>query len=203
MKCHLLRQVWRNRWLLSLERIRQIKRRKNTKQKIEDAPKQEEEDLYRNDLGSWGNIFAGQTSSFSAKTGREPCQNKYVDFFCISLFFFFPKSFFNHKLNNKEFVYREWLTYSTLKGSVICFACKIFGENKEMPALEASYEGCHSHKLCFHANFDTVASEKNKKFTDKYEYWTQVLQRIVTVVKYVAERELAFNGERSQVWRYW
>lgn len=45
------------------------------------------------------------------------------------------------------------------------------------------------------ADCGTVDSELRKQFNEECECWTQVLQRVVTVVKYLAERGLAFRGD--------
>ena len=42
---------------------------------------------------------------------------------------YFSKSLFSRKLSNGEFVQREWLLYSPSKGTIFCFACKLFGTN--------------------------------------------------------------------------
>ena len=45
------------------------------------------------------------------------------------------------------------------------------------------------------ANQGTVDSELKKQFTEECEYWRQVLQRVVSVVRYLAEQGLAFRGD--------
>uniref|UniRef100_A0A8P4KG01 TTF-type domain-containing protein n=1 Tax=Dicentrarchus labrax TaxID=13489 RepID=A0A8P4KG01_DICLA len=112
-----------------------------------------------------------------------------------------------------ESVPREWLCYSPSAGSVFCFACKIFGENKEKSAFVsggyfdwkhandriAEHESCDIHRKAMIAYINqaadsgTVDSELKKQFNEECEYWTQVLQRVVTVVKFLAEQGLAFR----------
>uniref|UniRef100_A0A8P4KM64 Zinc finger MYM-type protein 1 n=1 Tax=Dicentrarchus labrax TaxID=13489 RepID=A0A8P4KM64_DICLA len=45
------------------------------------------------------------------------------------------------------------------------------------------------------ADSGTVDSELKKQFNEECEYWTQVLQRVVAAVKFLAERGLAFRGD--------
>ena len=44
------------------------------------------------------------------------------------------------------------------------------------------------------ANQGTVDSELKKQLNVECEYWRQVLQRVVSVVRFLAERGLAFRG---------
>lgn len=48
------------------------------------------------------------------------------------------------------------------------------------------------------ADCGTVDSELKKQFNEECEYRTQVLQRVVTVVRYLAERGLAFRSDSHQ-----
>ena len=42
-----------------------------------------------------------------------------------------------------------------------------------------------------------VDSQLTKELKDEKEYWTQVLERIVAVISFIAERGLAFRGDEE------
>lgn len=91
----------------------------------------------------------------------------------------------------------------------------MFGESKEKAAFGsvgysnwkhaseriAEHERCDMQRKAMIAYINqtadrgTVDSELKKQFNEECEYWTQVLQRVVTVVKYLAERGPAFRGD--------
>ena len=68
---------------------------------------------------------------------------------------FFSKTLFKTKLAKDETVSREWLLYSPSKGTVFCFACKLFGNSNLLNAITqqaivtatrlAEHEGSESH----------------------------------------------------------
>ncbi|CAM4446998.1 unnamed protein product [Leuciscus chuanchicus] len=65
----------------------------------------------------------------------------------------------------------------------------------------AEHESCDIHRKAMityisqAADRGTVDSELKKQFNEECEYWTQVLQRVVAVVKFLSERGLAFRGD--------
>ena len=176
---------------------------------------------YSSDPGRWGDDFdRQQVRAYWAKMGPGPSQNKSADLSASEREYqhqrrFFSKTHFNRKLSNGECVSREWLCYSPSASSVFCFACKIFGENKDKSAFVsggysdwkhagdriAEHESSDIHRKAMIAYINqaadcgTVDSELKKQFNEECQYWTQVLQRVVTVVKYLAERGLPFRGD--------
>lgn len=156
------------------------------------------------------------------KMGPETCQNKDADVAASERQHkhqkrYFSKTLFTRKLANGESVEREWLLYSPSKGSVFCFACKLFGDSdfqsafttgysdwKNATARLAEHEGSKSHKKAMVAcvtrcaDVGCIDTELKKQFDSECEYWTEVLKRVVAVVKFLAERGLPFRG-RSEI----
>lgn len=114
---------------------------------------------------------------------------------------------------NGERVSREWLCYSPSRGKVFCFACKVFGQSQKSPFAThgfcdwkhaadklAEHENSISHRQAMVAyirqssDCGTVDSELRKQFNAECEYWKQVLERVVAVVKHLAECGLPLRG---------
>lgn len=114
---------------------------------------------------------------------------------------------------------KEWLLYSPSKGTVFCFACRLFGDriNQQSHPMPSSndagycdwehanerlteHEGSESHRkamlayIMHAADEGQIDSELKKSFDSQCEYWTEVLRRVVSVVKFLAERGLAVRG---------
>ena len=123
---------------------------------------------------------------------------------------------------NGEKVKRSWLCYSPATGRVYCFACKLFTLNDMRvgpPQLAA--DGYNDWQ---HANRDLEAHEKSSAHTDciirltqraqyagridnqmcqqisdEKKYWREVVKRLVSAIRLIAERGLAFRGDNENI----
>ena len=106
--------------------------------------------------------------------------------------------------------------YSPSTGNVYCFACVLFdGIHGSKPQLFiggfsdwkhdstriSEHENSSGHKICMM----TLISRRNAlgridsmleiQFTKEKEYWGKVMQRVVSAVKFISSRGLAFRGD--------
>lgn len=114
---------------------------------------------------------------------------------------------------NGEICERKWLIYSKSTGVVFCFACKLFDKKSENAFVKngfcdwkkakektRSHENSSEHRKSLltwiSRTHDSHHVDKNmtKWFQLEVEYWRNVLKRVVEVVKFIAERGLAFRG---------
>ena len=116
---------------------------------------------------------------------------------------YLTSSMFFTKLLNGETVKRFWLLYSKLSGKVYCSACKLFSDNVthftsdfndwKNSCRTAEHENSVAHRNCvvdsisFGKTEGHVNSHLKTHFEMERDYWKNVLQRIVTVVKFLAE----------------
>lgn len=126
---------------------------------------------------------------------------------------FCSKSFFFKTMKNGEKVRRDWLVFSESTGNVYCLYCKLFsssctlltegfcGWKKGSERLEN-----HEQSLVHLENlkcFVIRKSEKTKKIDEElklrqeyeFNYWRSILQRILSVIKFLASRGLPFRGK--------
>lgn len=175
-------------------------------------------DLYSNDLGLWpvDSVSESLRDFFSTK-GSAECQHVDSDFSNSEQADghwkrFFNRSYFERHHSNGEKVHRSWLCYSPATSRVYCFPCKLFSA-KETPFSKDGYsdwknatarfsrhENSTSHLDAVFARskraqskgrIDTLVAEEYKT---QCKYGESVLQRVVAVIKFLAERGLAFRG---------
>lgn len=116
---------------------------------------------------------------------------------------------------NGESVPREWLLYSPSKGAAFCFVCKLFGGTEQQTKFSTcgysdwkhaterviEHEGSESHRKCMSVWIARTAEKGQidcglkQQFETECQYWTNVLKRVVAVVKFLSERSLSFRGE--------
>nr|XP_055031284.1 zinc finger MYM-type protein 5-like [Misgurnus anguillicaudatus] len=117
----------------------------------------------------------------------------------------------NTRLPNGQIVSREWLLYSPSTGQVFCYSCKLFSSKRHAftdgfsdwkhPERISEHERSPGHMSCMLAllhrskNTQAIDSALVKQIAGEREYWKEVLKRVVAVIKFLAERGLAFRGE--------
>lgn len=177
------------------------------------------------DPGTWGEIN-DEVREYWADRGPQFCQNMTADFSTSVQQYKskkrrFSKSLFNCRLVNGENVRRDWLLYSPSKGAVYCFLCRLFGVNdknghsklgcadgfndwKHANERIADHEGSESHCKCMlvwisrTAEQGKIHNELKRQYETESQYWSEVLKRVVAVIKFISERELAFRGDDQQ-----
>lgn len=145
-------------------------------------------------------------SSQRLRDPNHPNENRYR---------FFQRSLFFGRQANGEKYFRNWLLYSPSKGNVYCFCCKLFGtalhkshfstdgfcDWKNATISIRLHESSNEHHLAMIAylarssNHDRVDSQLQQQTDREADYWRSVLLRIVEVIKFLAERGLAFRGD--------
>jgi hypothetical protein len=119
---------------------------------------------------------------------------------------------------NGEIVRRTWLCYSPTTGRLYCYPCRLFstvegplttcegfdnwknaGRDIQMHEKSSS----HSDSLCSlvqraHA-VGRIDHELAEQLNKTSMYWRNVLQRVVSVITFIAERGLAFRGDNETV----
>ncbi|XP_065645496.1 uncharacterized protein LOC136075971 [Hydra vulgaris] len=143
------------------------------------------------------------------------------------------KEYFIRKLVNGEIVSRDWLIYSPTTGKVFPYICKIFGcktgsagtknaprnqfitgfdDWKNVIARITPHEKSKDHfaavsMIMQYKKSTRIDFELQKENEKSCKYWTEVLKRVVVVIKFLAERGLAFRAEfdpflREHIQRY-
>lgn len=113
---------------------------------------------------------------------------------------------------------RDWLCYSETKGRLFCFACKVtdsdcssrftkegFDDWKNANNLLKRHEVSTSHRqaiisllVCKNKGV-RVDSQLVSHIETEQKYWRTLLERIIEVIKFLAERGLAFRGSDETV----
>nr|XP_054588531.1 zinc finger MYM-type protein 1-like [Nothobranchius furzeri] len=172
---------------------------------------------YSTDPACWGKCDAS-VRAYWAERGPQSCQHMDVNFKASERVYkqqkrFFSRLHFKRRLANGEYVQRQWLLYSPSTGAVFCFACCIFSDAKSKSCFETGFSDWKhaTNRMKEHENSEhhrksmltyitlgsaagRIDSELEKQFESESAYWTEVLRRIVSVVKFLAERGLALRG---------
>uniref|UniRef100_H2YLA9 HAT C-terminal dimerisation domain-containing protein n=1 Tax=Ciona savignyi TaxID=51511 RepID=H2YLA9_CIOSA len=114
-----------------------------------------------------------------------------------------------------EQVDRTWLCYSKTSGRVYCFVCKLMsstvskltsGLNKWKHAHEIlmNHENSKQHldamaALCARKSSSQIDSDLVKQYEGEVQYWQELLRRLVSVVKFLCVRGLAFRGNNELI----
>uniref|UniRef100_A0A3B3QZT7 TTF-type domain-containing protein n=1 Tax=Paramormyrops kingsleyae TaxID=1676925 RepID=A0A3B3QZT7_9TELE len=179
------------------------------------------------DPGCWGEIDEN-ARKYWITMGPDHCRNKDADVAASERQHkqqkrYFSKSLFMRKLANGEIVNREWLIYSPSRGTVFCFACKLFGTGSHAQLSPLSpgfsdwknagvrlpeHEMSKSHKNATMtylkrsaANAGCIDHGLKQQFDSEHAYWKEVLRRVVVVVRHLSERGLAFRGKTEIIGR--
>lgn len=181
--------------------------------------KQNESKIYSNDIGEWPSNF---DRDYWIAKGSSELQHMDSDFLSSKKIYekenkprFCQKSFFSykHKLTNKTHV-RDWLCYSETKGRLFCFVCKVTNSDTSSPRFtkDGLDDWKNAHNLLTRHEESTphgqaiisLVNLKNKntrvdsqlvsQIETEQNYWRLLLKRIIAVIKFLAERGLAFRG---------
>lgn len=144
----------------------------------------------------------------------------------------FPVYVMYMRLNNKEIIKRDWLTWSTSKQAIYCFPCRLFCklpeyqrslfsmENGWQPSSRKyaklytripEHENSRNHKLCYMdwralktnlSAHSTVNQLLERQLHDESEKLNKLLERLLDVILFISERGLAFRGD-SQLIDHW
>lgn len=154
-------------------------------------------------------------------SGPEKCQNFDADF---NLFLnkdsrHFTLSHLNRTLANGSVVKRDWVVFSPALEAVLCFPCKLFG-NESQQQQAFTKDGFKDWKNCgrsfkIHENsknhiencvsyrtraksINTIDASYHKHRQVEMKYWREVLLRVVSVIKFLASRGLPFRGSEEK-----
>lgn len=148
--------------------------------------------------------FQNRAESFPSSERQYKTQKRYMS-----------PHLFARKAVNGEAYERHWLMYSKSKGCVYCFMCKLFSSNpssftthgfsdwKRGEEKVCAHENSVEHRNCVAAwltrsnSSSTIDKELVKHLVTQTAYWTEVMKRVVVVIKLLAERGLAFRGSEE------
>lgn len=135
----------------------------------------------------------------------------------------FSNDFQYRRLDNGEKIRRRWLVYSTIADAVFCFYCRLFDPMSKSQFGQKSGNSDWKHigeRLCSHETSaehfkymqQWVEAESrlkgnssiNRALTDQVrteaERWQAVLKRIIAIILYLAEHNIAFRGSSSTLY---
>ncbi|XP_031336280.1 zinc finger MYM-type protein 1-like [Photinus pyralis] len=171
-----------------------------------------------NDAGLWPTNLTDEFRSRCVEKGSDYFQNDDGVYESSKRCFKTPNRklsnrLFHKKMINGETVRRKWIMYSPSVGSIYCFVCKLFavkgvsafahqGFSNWGKAEEStlSHENSIEHRdsMFLFLNRTNLSCRIDKSLIDQFnkesEYWIKVFERIVTVIKFIAERGLSFRG---------
>lgn len=124
--------------------------------------------------------------------------------------------FESRQLNGESFI-RRWLLYSKSNGSVYCFVCKLFCSDnnsslfisgfsnwKRAEEKVKAHENCLEHRKSLltwktYSTSHKVDDEMTESLNKQVAYWKNVFKRLIEVIKFIAERSLAFRGDDERL----
>lgn len=166
-----------------------------------------------NDIGCWTlNFKNSKKCDFLVKKGPMRIVNH---IFPLTNGRRFSVVHYNRKLSNCETLDRRWLVYSIHTDKAFCFCCKIFSNSvnafsrdgydnwKNFPAIVSSHETSSSHinsqknwiELENRLNSNqTIDLQTQKVLNSEKLHWRGVLERLIEIIQFLAQRNLAFRG---------
>ena len=111
---------------------------------------------------------------------------------------------------------RDWMIYSQSTGSVFCFVCFLFSQKstkfstgfnhwKNANAYAKAHENSIDHRdaMVKWVSRKSYSVGIDKALKTQYEmqrdYWRSILKRVVSTVKFLSQRGLAFKGDVQQL----
>uniref|UniRef100_H2ZHP2 TTF-type domain-containing protein n=1 Tax=Ciona savignyi TaxID=51511 RepID=H2ZHP2_CIOSA len=110
---------------------------------------------------------------------------------------------------------RTWLCYSKTSGRVYCFVCKLMSSTvskltsglnnwKHAHEILMNHENSKQHldamaALCARKSSSQIDSDLVKQYEGEVQYWQELLRRLVSVVKLLCVRGLAFRGKNELI----
>lgn len=181
------------------------------------------DNIHINDIGLWSDNISRNEIEYWAENGSKKLQNCDKSLFNIkSLIQKDGKvnrkcniNLFERKNTNEERISRSWLCFSPTTGKVYCFICKLLSNASDTQLTkEGFYDWKHPNRLCEHEtskehvqavveiasiakNTGRIDSELEKQAKQAETYWKKVLERVVSVLKFICERGLAIRGDNE------
>lgn len=184
----------------------------------------EQETVYSSDPALW--TIDNDLISYCILKGPTFCRNNSSNFENSIRFYneangkkkkrMLQKSLFYRKLKNGETIDREWLIYSTTKGVVFCFVCRLFSNERSQLSffgfddwkndkrIKEHEEGLE-HKDCLmvyskrKSAVGRIDDALIQKLSAECTYWKDLLFRLVKVIKFIATRGLALRGSDQKL----
>lgn len=116
---------------------------------------------------------------------------------------------------NGEKIKREWLMYSPSTGNIYCFPCVLFGSQTQFSSGFSDWKNAsqrikaHEDTAMHRTSLLTLISRRRShgridtsleiQFNKEQEYWISLLTRVVSVIKFLSSRGLAFRGESEHL----
>lgn len=173
-------------------------------------------DVPDSDPARW--IINENTREYLTKCGLN--QNKDADFSSSLRVYsdknrFMTKTLFQRQLLNGELINREWLVYSSSKGTVYCATCRLFNGKSNFALNDGfndwknAHDRLNAHEISLdHRNCTMKYSTRSNllkrvdaklalQLNEEILYWRSVLKRVVAVVKMLSTRGLAFRGKNE------
>lgn len=154
-------------------------------------------------------------------SGSKKCQNFDAEFRSSPTGRHFSTYHLRRELTNGTNVERDWIVYSPSKQSIFCFACRLFGDHNRTEneiygkigfndwKNSARSIKLHEHSKNHQDNYlafrrrvkqlNTIDCSFKRSEETEMEYWRQVLYRIVSVIKFLGSRGLAFRGNDQKI----
>lgn len=167
------------------------------------------------DIAKWPQILNTQTKNFIVEKG--PFRVTDFEFPLDEQKRHFSTKYYERKMSNGEVIDRRWLVYSKSTNSIFCFCCKLFhvGEETRLSNSKgydnwqkiigklSEHESSAAHKSCHSSWIDlenrlqrsqTIDAAHDKLIEFEKKHWHKVLERLLCIVRFLAQRNLAFRG---------
>lgn len=170
------------------------------------------------DVGLWKTFLPASDVDYWIVNGPAACQHHDDSFMSSERTMGnrtrrFAKEFLYGRKANDEKYYRDWLLYSPSNGNIYCFFCKLLSRSTSQFAscgfndwsncgkVIKLHESSAEHRASLSSWLARVSAkgcidEKlQKQMNEEKIYWQSVLRRVVEVIKFLAQRGLAFRGD--------